>query len=508
MNRRLLMSSSVFILWICLPYLVALIKDSPEYSWSGILFNPLDGNSYLAKMQIGYHGSWRFTLPYTALPGEGAFLFLFYIFLGHLARIIGLSIPLLYHLARVASALVLLLVLWRFFHTLFSDTKVAWRAFLLSCFGSGLGWLVVLIGMSGNLPVDFWIAEAYPFLSSLANPHFPLGIALMLSVILESYQNPPGIFNVVKLFMFSALLAVIMPFGVIVSLLVLCVRIFSVAILEKKKGNILALVPVILGGLPMVGYQYWATINDPVLKVWNAQNLTPSPPIGDFLFGFLPAILLAALAGYSFVRRGQDRQILWMGLWFIAGLLLIYIPYSLQRRFMFAYFLPVAGLAAWCLSRVIREKWVWNVTLLVSIPSNMIVIFLMIFGIISQDRMLYLKQEEVAALEWISNNTELQDVILSSPELGLFIPAQTGRRVVYGHPFETANADVEKTGVESFYSGLNSGKEIESFLQTHKVGYIIYGWREAELGTAAAPAGCEVVFEDGDLEICRWKNEQ
>ena len=35
-------------------------------------------------------------------------------------------------------------------------------------------------------------------------------------------------------------------------------------------------------------------------------------------------------------------------------------------------------------------------------------------------------------------------LILSSPEMGLFIPAQTGRRVLYGHPFETVNADAEK----------------------------------------------------------------
>ena len=69
------------------------------------LYNPQDGNSYLAKMYQGWEGNWRFVLPYTAEAGEGAYLFLFYILLGHIARVCGLSPILIFHLVRVLCSI-------------------------------------------------------------------------------------------------------------------------------------------------------------------------------------------------------------------------------------------------------------------------------------------------------------------------------------------------------------------------------------------------------------------
>ena len=91
----------IVLLLITLPYLYAARAAGSEYVFGGFLFNPLDGNTYLAKMYEGWRGDWRFTLPFTAQRGQGTFIYPFYIFLGHLARWLDLSLPFVYHLARL-----------------------------------------------------------------------------------------------------------------------------------------------------------------------------------------------------------------------------------------------------------------------------------------------------------------------------------------------------------------------------------------------------------------------
>jgi len=63
--------SGVFLVASLLPYLVAARSGGEELVFGGFLLNPIDGNSYLAKMQQGYAGTWRFTLPYTAQKSAG-----------------------------------------------------------------------------------------------------------------------------------------------------------------------------------------------------------------------------------------------------------------------------------------------------------------------------------------------------------------------------------------------------------------------------------------------------
>ncbi len=160
-----------------IPYIIAARNGGEGHVFGGLLINPLDGNSYLAKMHQGYAGFWRFTLPYTAEPGTGAYLHMYYLALGHLARLLSLSIPLVYNLARALGALLMLRALARFCAAILPETRPRRVAFALGALGAGLGWLAVPFGA---FTADLWVAEAYPFLSAYANPHFPLGLALIL----------------------------------------------------------------------------------------------------------------------------------------------------------------------------------------------------------------------------------------------------------------------------------------------------------------------------------------
>ena len=128
-----------------LPYILA-YRVSLDYRFTGVLVNPADGNSYFAKMQEGWRGDWLFTLPYTAQPGAGAFIFTYYLFLGHLARWTGASLDLVYGLARAIGGLALLLSAYAFIARFVRAAPWRGLAWALFALGSGLGWVAVPLG--------------------------------------------------------------------------------------------------------------------------------------------------------------------------------------------------------------------------------------------------------------------------------------------------------------------------------------------------------------------------
>lgn len=140
--------------WVCvaliitsLPYAVGALRSTPEQVFSGFVIAVEDGNLYLAKMNQGAQGAWLFHLPYTSEPHLGTLFHVFYLLLGKAAAITALLPPIsLFHLARVISAALFLVVLYRFI-AMFVASRAARRlAFLLITFSGGLGWLLILIG--------------------------------------------------------------------------------------------------------------------------------------------------------------------------------------------------------------------------------------------------------------------------------------------------------------------------------------------------------------------------
>jgi hypothetical protein len=127
----------------CLPYALGYRFAPPGSDFSGFIINAEDSNIYLAAMQQGAQGAWRFRLLYTPEDHPEAFLYLFYLLLGHLSALTGLSLILTYHLARLFCGLVLLLGAYFFIAFFIRRRAVRWIAYLLVCFSSGLGWLVL-----------------------------------------------------------------------------------------------------------------------------------------------------------------------------------------------------------------------------------------------------------------------------------------------------------------------------------------------------------------------------
>jgi hypothetical protein len=498
MNRRLIILAILLVLLLqIVPYAFAnafastfaISSNGSQRVFAGFLLNPVDGNSYLAKMQEGWSGSWLFTLPYSARSGEGRALFLFYLLLGHVARLTGGSVLLVFHLARIAASCALILALAQFINRVFKNNpKSAQRAFWLAVFGSGAGWMLALL--SGYLAGDFWVAETYPFLSMYANPHFPLGLALILWIGCFEFGMASG-FKLLWLAILGLCLAIIQPFGLVIAGVLLASRSGVAWVLERKLYITALIFCMVLGG-PYLLYQFIIIQKDAMLALWNQQNITAALPVWDFVIALTPGIFLAALGGW---RAWKERKAepLALLVWLIVSVILVYFPFNLQRRFMTGLYVPIACLAIvgaeWMQMRFRKQrKWILPALFVLSIPTNIILLASGIGGAISLSPALYLTRGEEQAMNWIQTNTDARAVVLSSPEIGLWIPARTGRKVVYGHPFETINAESEKAAVEDFYR--NDAADRSQFLQTRQVAYVFLGPREEDLCTSIQ---CEVV---------------
>lgn len=485
-----------------IPYALGALIGGEDWFFTGFVFNPIDGNSYLAKMEQGQAGSWQFTLPFTAEPGEGVPLFLFYLFLGHLSRWLGLSTIIVFHAARILGGLALALMLYRFVFFIFKENKnAAGWAYLLALFGSGAGWLIFPFGI---YTADFWVAEAYPFLSGYANPHFPLGLAIILAIFLQ-FEAKGSWRLALSIFLSGSILALLLPFGLVVTAAVTAVK----AIWEwiaSRELPVMKLFWLLIGGGPLLLYQYWVINRHPVLAGWNAQNITPAPALWDLFLALCPALIFAFWGIRAAWREKKNPFMRLLLVWLGVGLVMIYFPLSLQRRLMTGLFIPVAILAVIGVDELCRQNWVKLnrlrlVLLLTSLFTNMLVLSAGIFGLLSRSSLLYLTRQEQDALVWLETIAIPDAIILASPEMGLYIPAYSEKRVLYGHPFETVDANLEMENLERFFGMQEDSIWREEFLSERKIRYIFFGPREYEMSEGELLLDFPLVYQDGDVKI-------
>jgi hypothetical protein len=511
-----------------LPYLVAWAVTPEGAHFTGLLVNPLDGHSYIAKMRQGLDGAWRFRLAFTPEPQRGAYLFLFHIALGHVARWTGLPLIAVYHGARVLAGVALLLVAYRFIASWTENLGQRRLALLLLGISSGLGWLAAPFGYVSS---DLWVPEAFVFYSILDTLHFPLAIALMLVILLQLARpappplppyrgggrgegGPGGWRQALTAAVASLGLGIVQPFGVLPVYATLAVWL-GLRWLRDRRVSWRAIGWTAAAGLVALAYPLYGVLairTDPVLAGWNAQNQTPSPPVWDWLLSFGLVAVLAVPGIIAAVRRRSDGGLLLLA-WVIAAGAGLYVPLALQRRLALGLQVPLVLLATMGWWEVIRPRLRTRLRgpataalLGFSALTNLFLVSMLILAALGGEPRFYLSGGEWQALEWLRKEASHDQVVLCAPQTGIFLPAWAGQRVVYGHPFETVNAGHREAQVEAYWAGKMNAAEQEAFLWENRVGYVLVGPRELEIGDRrseiAGRAG-EPVFEAGDVRIYR-----
>jgi hypothetical protein len=485
----------VVLLVINLPYALAYQAGG----FAGILVAPADGYSYLAKIRQGYVGNWLFTLPYTAEPGPGAFLFTYYLALGHLARWTGLGVELSYHLARLGAGFLFLMTAYHFITNFMADRRSRLLTWLVFVTSSGLGWLVVLAG--GSVPADMWITESIPFLSVYANAHFPLGWALVLWIFQWTWPSLAGDGTPPRWRLTLAGLATVLLAEVYPMILVVVAAILagSAALLTWRRrqwapADWLPLAVVAACAAPRLALTAWLLNQLPILAAGSPGGQAPqlTPPPGEALVwgGVILALAVAGLARAlppraSAVMALAPREHLLI--WIVIGALALYAPLDTQRRLSLGLWMPMTVLAVdflregiWPRVPQMARPLLVGVLALCLGLSNVLVWVAGLGAALTRSTTVFLTPAEVEAIDRLPAGA----VVVADPYLGGVIPARSEARVVYGHPFETVGGERVLAQVEGVFSGtvaieaIDVGRPIDVVLSSGRTPRpTLPGWR-------------------------------
>ena len=501
--RWVIVISGILVALTLVPYAWALARNETNDSWQfmGMLSNPTDGATYLSKIEQGKRGMWLFQLRYTPERHDGAGFHAFYLFLGHAARITGLSNLIVFHLARVVTSFFMYLSLYYLGATVWVRLRPRRLFFILTALGSGLGWLLMLVDPA-HLGVDMTLPEAFPFYASYANAHFPLSIAslamiaaIYLAVFRRGFDEAPSVENGgLTLMLLSVVLALVQPVALVPigGALVLYVIVRYWLTREFPTHELRWASMLWLPAIPFALYDIFVFRFNSAMRVFNQQNQTPSPAVYQYLFGF-GLLLVVALPGLvravrRFERDGDQLMLLWL----IVNVVGLYMPFNRQRRLAMGLILPLGYFAVRALEDYWfyhgREKWrvpAMMALIVLLLPTNVLVLGIPLFGAVVDpdsglDAGLLLESDYVDAIRWLRNNAEADEVVLAAPKVSLWIPAYTDLVVVYGHPFETIHAEERLAQVEAWYRGEDCDTLLSDDLP-FRVRYIFWGPQERAL---------------------------
>jgi len=494
-----------------IPYVLGYLFEAQGLEFGGFLVDLDDSYSHLAKMQQGASGGWRYRILFTSEDHTGAYINTFYVGLGRASSLLGLTVMQTYQLARLFCGLSLLAMAYIFLSRFLASTSRRLVAYALICLSSGLGWLVFLSGSSllgGVSPIDFWLMDAYTFFTVFTFPHLSAATALLLLFFALALRYF-GTFELPALILGGLTLlglSVIHPFA---PLLVDSVLVAYWAILLLRRRRIpqreaRAILIWALTPVPLIAYYYRAFASDPVFRTWSSQNILPSPPLAHLLLGY-GIVFLLAMGGVAHVIRRKDERGLFLVAWVTSTGVLLYLPFTLQRRMieglhiplcvlatvgLFEYLLPATMNAGW-LHRFanwrgygkdgLRRLVVFSVTV-ATFPSNLYLLSAATIPALQHDAALYYRHGEIEAVDWLGKNTDPTDTVLASYEIGRLIPARSGHRVFMGHCIETVEVERKRLLAESFFQDSTTDSARLDLLAQYGIKYVFHGPAERQLG--------------------------
>jgi len=522
---------------MALPYLLGYALAGPDRTFTGILMNPEDSQSYLAKMLQGSEGQWLYRIPFTVEEHDPAFLGGFYLLLGHAARILSVRLDTIWILSRSISSVVLFVTTFAFISRYLTERRERWTAYFIAILGSGLGWLLFLLNQPywlGSFPVDFKMPEAHLFFSALTFPHGMIGTSLIMAsfyLIDKAFGSTSRAWAIALLAGLSNLiLGIVYPFliylvGATYGVYFLFRTYRARRILWSQIGllGIALIIP-----LPLYIYYFYTYQVNEIFRSWAEQAVTTSPAPPQFLAAYGPLLILAILPLFlKATRQSFTGRTLLLWSWVIAAALLIYAPVNSQRRFVQGVQAPLSILATIGLSQVLlpwlrstrffrrlAERPRYSIEGLERLTTAAIVAFLALSNVyvlasmsitaaIQQPYPFFRENDEVAAVEWLKDQNESRSAVLSTSETGNFIAAHAGSPVFVGHWAETPSWTEKLDETEAFFAEETKDSWRIGLLSRYGIGFVWHGPMERELG-GFRPRDANflrLVYREGDVDI-------
>ena len=489
-----------------IPYAYAYAFQPPGHVFVGFFYLWDDATTYIAKMREGWEGAWAWQNRYTTESSGTAYLFMFWILLGHLAALTGLPLLVVFHLARVAGAFALMGAGWLFICHFVEDRAARRFALFFLAFGLGLGLVLWALGhpvINGNQTeaLDLRMPELSAFYSVLALPHFAwsgvfaaLGVALTLKAIQRGSLALGVLAGLAWLGQASIhpQMPVLMGGATAVALVLRPAR---------PRGWAAAALAFAVPA-PYILYSYLAFVGNPEVERWTFHSKNAvAPETVSLLLALAPQLVLA-LIGLPGALRRRSREDLFLLAWIVLLGAILYLPNpagDLRRRFFDAIYLPLVVLGARGLYEAIvprlrslraRRLLPFSYVAFATIGSAFLV--LAPIAVAGQPQYI-ISRSEYDGLNWLA--TQPAGRVLCMPGVGLYVPAYSSDTVYVGHYDETFDyANKTRTA----FSVLTGQSDIEQFDAQNHIRYVIW---TPDLGTPPPAVLGPPAYDTPDFKI-------
>jgi hypothetical protein len=465
-----------------LPYLYGYLAQPHGQVFMGFFYLGDDANTYLAKMRQGWEGAWSWQNRYTTESSPSAYLFMFWLALGHLAAITQLPLIVVFHLARIAAAFALTAAAWLVIKHFIEDRGARLFAFLFLAFGLGMGYVIQALGhpvVFGNRTdtLDWRMPELTAFYSVLALPHFAwsgvfaaLGIALTLMAVQRGDVRLGALAGLAWLGQASIhpQMPILMGAATLVALLVR----------RPSREGWIAFAVAFAIPAPYVLYSYLAFVGNPQVQRWTFHSKNSLPPEGfSFLFAIAPQLLLALLGLPGAIRR-RSREDVFLIAWLVLLAAILYLPNpagDLRRRFLDGLYIPLVILGARGLYEMIlprlrsaraRRLVPFSYVAFASIGSAFLVLAPLL---VATQPQYVMNQAAYDGLGWLGRQPSGR--VLSMPGIGLYVPAYSPDTVYVGHYDETFDYYTKTQTALDLLTGKN---DIVQFDTDNHIRYVIW----------------------------------
>lgn len=442
-----------------------------------ILAGSLDYPTYLTKMKIGFEGGWQYINRYTTEAHNPSYIFMFYILLGHVVRVLGLDIAWTYHVVRILLSFMALGILYKFLAK-YSGSNKPLMLFILAVF------------ISGTFSIKLDLAPQYHIFSGMMGfAHYPLTLSCLL-IFFDStfdYAREKGIKGLIKAVIALNVLAIVHPFMVVLAGLVATATVIL-------NGNFRASLPLLavsaLSVTPGMLYFYYVFSHNPVLMGWRQQATDAFSLINIILFG-IASIYAYGAVFLIFLGKLKRTPLLSLSVsWLTIGLVLSYTSLiSSSLQWLFFSSLPIACLS-WEFINYLEKTGVFQVKiggrsvvtrLLICFPLLPSLIFLIFLDVQAlsfvsakeEHSNIFINKRDMQCLQWLDENAGQGDIVLTDSEWGLLIPVFTGSLSYLGHHHETLQYKEKKEQVERALSRGYPEGLTEIFLFEKNIKYIL-----------------------------------
>lgn len=508
MNLKILYSEKFFIflaaiiavIFNLLPYIQQIKSASNEKVYIGSYPIIYDKPVYLSIINQGKEGNWKITDKYTSEPQKEVFIYPLYILMGHIARLFIFSTETIFFIGRLFFGIILLFTVICFIRYFISGKNQRKLAYYFALFSSGLGWIT-----QNQESLDLWLPDAMPMVRFSYFPHFMLAnIAFFLALLFfyRIFEEKRNKLWAILAGIFSFILNFTIPFSGIL-LYFLTASLIIILYFKNKNLIIKNLKNIFLFFIlsaPSLIYLYYIGTQNEIWSAVEKQNILASPSPIYIITGY-GLILIFSLYGLLALYQKDQIKGLFFSIWILSIPILAYIPlwiYPMQRRFLeTGFYLPLAITASFGVEKIYRnleQERFKNFNHKFAAILIIIAVYLMLSGNIQNWRQfnnfisnanmlqLYTSKENIEATKWLSKNSPLSSVILSSFLSGNIIPAYANRTVYIGHGPMTIDLEDKLKKVEDFYSEKYSPGEMLEFLKKENINYVFYSDEEKKLG--------------------------